>query len=227
LKGINFDVAAGESIALVGATGSGKTSIINLLGRFYEFNKGEISIDGVSIRDYELSSLRKNIGVVLQDVFLFSGSIYSNITLDNSAITRDQVIAAAKAVGAHDFIMRLPGGYDFDVRERGGMLSVGQRQLISFIRVYVYNPRILVLDEATSSIDTESEILIQRATEILTKGRTSVIIAHRLATIRKASKIFVIDKGTISESGTHDELLSKGGAYARLYEIQFKEESAA
>ena len=218
LKGISFDVAAGESIALVGATGSGKTSIINLLGRFYEFNKGEISIDGVSIRDYELSSLRKNIGVVLQDVFLFSGSIYSNITLDNPAITREQVIAAAKAVGAHDFIMRLPGGYDFDVRERGGMLSVGQRQLISFIRV---------LDEATSSIDTESEILIQRATEILTKGRTSVIIAHRLATIRKASKIFVIDKGTIAESGSHDELLMKGGAYARLYEIQFKEESAA
>lgn len=227
LKGISFDVAAGESIALVGATGSGKTSIINLLGRFYEFNKGDISIDGVSIRDYELSSLRKNIGVVLQDVFLFSGSIYSNITLDNPAITREQVIAAAKAVGAHDFIMRLPGGYDFDVRERGGMLSVGQRQLISFIRVYVYNPRILVLDEATSSIDTESEILIQRATEILTKGRTSVIIAHRLATIRKASKIFVIDKGTIAESGSHDELLMKGGAYARLYEIQFKEESAA
>jgi ATP-binding cassette subfamily B protein len=160
-------------------------------------------------------------------VFLFSGIIYSNITLDNPAITREQVIAAAKAVGAHDFIMRLPGGYDFDVRERGGMLSVGQRQLISFIRVYVYNPRILVLDEATSSIDTESEILIQRATEILTKGRTSVIIAHRLATIRKASKIFVIDKGTIAESGSHDELLMKGGAYARLYEIQFKEESAA
>jgi ATP-binding cassette subfamily B protein len=227
LKGISFDVAAGESIALVGATGSGKTSIINLLGRFYEFNKGEISVDGVSIRDYELSSLRKNIGVVLQDVFLFSGSIFSNITLDNPAISRDEVIAAAKAVGAHDFIMKLPGGYDFDVRERGGMLSVGQRQLISFIRVYVYNPRILVLDEATSSIDTESEILIQRATEILTKGRTSVIIAHRLATIRKASKIFVIDKGTISESGSHEELLNKGGAYSRLYEIQFKEESAA
>jgi len=224
LKGISFDVKAGETLALVGATGSGKSSIINLLGRFYEYNKGEISVDSVSIREYELASLRKNIGVVLQDVFLFSGSILSNITLENPAITREQVIAAAKAVGAHEFIMRLPGDYDFDVRERGGMLSVGQRQLIAFIRVYVYNPRILVLDEATSSIDTESEILIQRATEVLTKGRTSVIIAHRLATIQNATNIIVIDHGQIAESGSHDELLKKDGPYKRLFEMQFSRE---
>lgn len=224
LKGISFDVKAGDTLALVGATGSGKSSIINLLGRFYEFNKGEISIDGTSIREYQLASLRKNIGVVLQDVFLFSGSIFSNITLDNPEITREQVEAAAKAVGAHDFIMRLPGGYDFDVRERGGMLSVGQRQLIAFIRVYVYNPRILVLDEATSSIDTESEILIQRATEVLTKGRTSVIIAHRLATIQNATDILVVDRGTIVESGSHGELLKKDGPYRRLFEMQFARE---
>lgn len=227
LKGISFDVKAGETLALVGATGSGKSSIINLLGRFYEYNKGEITIDGISIREYQLASLRKNIGVVLQDVFLFSGSIYSNITLDDPGITREQVEAAAKAVGAHDFIMRLPGGYDFDVRERGGMLSVGQRQLIAFIRVYVYNPRILVLDEATSSIDTESEILIQRATEVLTKGRTSVIIAHRLATIQNATNILVIDRGTIAESGSHDELIRKDGPYKRLFEMQFKRDIVA
>jgi ATP-binding cassette subfamily B protein len=224
LKGISFDVKAGETLALVGSTGSGKSSIINLLGRFYEYNKGDISIDATSIRDYELSSLRKNIGVVLQDVFLFSGSIYSNITLDNPEITRGQVEAAAKAVGAHDFIMKLPGGYDFDVRERGGMLSVGQRQLIAFIRVYVYNPRILVLDEATSSIDTESEILIQRATEVLTKGRTSVVIAHRLATIQNATNIMVIDHGQIIETGSHEELLRKEGQYKKLFEMQFSRE---
>lgn len=224
LKGISFEVKAGDTIALVGSTGSGKSSIINLLGRFYEFNKGEISIDGASIREYQLASLRKNIGVVLQDVFLFSGSVFSNITLDNPDITREQVIAAAKAVGAHDFIMRLPGGYDFDVRERGGMLSVGQRQLIAFIRVYVYNPRILVLDEATSSIDTESEILIQRATEVLTQGRTSVVIAHRLATIQNATTILVIDHGQIIESGSHRQLIVQEGPYKRLFEMQFKNE---
>ncbi|HTF05093.1 MAG TPA: ATP-binding cassette domain-containing protein, partial [Bacteroidia bacterium] len=188
------------------------------------YNKGEIFVDSVSIREYELASLRKNIGVVLQDVFLFSGSIMSNITLENPAISREEVITAAKAVGAHDFIMRLPGGYDFDVRERGGMLSVGQRQLIAFIRVYVYNPRILVLDEATSSIDTESEILIQRATEVLTKGRTSVIIAHRLATIQNATNILVIDHGSIAESGSHSELVQRDGPYRRLFEMQFKNE---
>ncbi len=224
LKGISFEVKSGETIALVGATGSGKSSIINLLGRFYEYNTGEISVDGVSIRNYQLASLRQNIGVVLQDVFLFSGTIYNNITLDNPEISREQVVAAAKAVGAHDFIMRLPGGYDFDVRERGGMLSVGQRQLISFIRVYVYNPRILVLDEATSSIDTESEILIQRATEVLKQGRTSVIIAHRLATIQNATKILVIDHGEIVESGSHSELVLQNGPYKRLFEMQFKSE---
>jgi len=224
LKGISFEVKAGDTIALVGSTGSGKSSIINLLGRFYEFNKGEISIDGASIREYQLASLRKNIGVVLQDVFLFSGSVFSNITLDNPEISREEVIAAAKAVGAHDFIMRLPGGYDFDVRERGGMLSVGQRQLIAFIRVYVYNPRILVLDEATSSIDTESEILIQRATEVLTQGRTSVVIAHRLATIQNATTILVIDHGQIIESGSHRQLILQEGPYKRLFELQFKNE---
>lgn len=224
LKGVSFEVKAGETLALVGATGSGKSSIINLLGRFYEFNKGEITVDSVSIREYELASLRKNIGVVLQDVFLFSGSIFSNITLDNPEITREQVEAASKAVGAHEFIMKLPGGYDFDVRERGGMLSVGQRQLIAFIRVYVYNPRILVLDEATSSIDTESEMLIQKATEVLTKGRTSVVIAHRLATIQKATNIMVIDHGEIVESGSHDELLKNEGPYKRLFEMQFLRE---
>jgi ATP-binding cassette subfamily B multidrug efflux pump len=224
LKGISFEVKAGETLALVGSTGSGKSSIINLLGRFYEYNKGNITIDSTSIREFELSSLRKNIGVVLQDVFLFSGSILSNITLENPAITREQVEAAAKAVGAHEFIMKLPGGYDFDVRERGGMLSVGQRQLIAFIRVYVYNPRILVLDEATSSIDTESEVLIQKATEVLTKGRTSVVIAHRLATIQNATNIMVIDHGQIVESGSHDELLKKDGPYKRLFEMQFSRE---
>lgn len=227
LKGISFEVKAGETLALVGATGSGKSSIINLLGRFYEYNKGEITIDGTSIRDFQLASLRKNIGVVLQDVFLFSGSIFSNITLDNPNISREEVERAAKAVGAHDFIMRLPGGYDFDVRERGGMLSVGQRQLIAFIRVYVYNPRILVLDEATSSIDTESEILIQRATEVLTKGRTSVVIAHRLATIQNATNILVIDHGQIIESGSHHELLKKEGQYKRLFEMQFNRDIVA
>lgn len=227
LKDISFSVKAGETIAIVGATGSGKSSIINLLGRFYEFNNGEIKIDGQSIRSYQLASLRKNIGVVLQDVFLFTGSILSNITLDNLAITRERVIEAAKAVGAHDFIMRLPGNYDFDVRERGGMLSVGQRQLIAFIRVYVYNPRILVLDEATSSIDTESEILIQRATEVLTQGRTSIVIAHRLATIQNATKILVVDHGSIVESGSHRELIERGGPYNRLFEMQFKNDVVA
>jgi ATP-binding cassette subfamily B protein len=222
LKGISFEVKAGQTIAIVGATGSGKSSMMNLLNRFYEYNKGEILIDNKNIRDYHLDALRNNIGIVLQDVFLFSDTIFNNITLHNPDISRAQVEEAAKAVGAHDFISALPGGYDYDVRERGGMISVGQRQLIAFIRAYVYNPRILVLDEATSSIDTESEILIQQATRLLTKGRTSVVIAHRLATIQNADKILVLDHGEIIESGSHGELIRKEGHYKRLFELQFK-----
>lgn len=225
LKGISFSVEKGQTVALVGATGAGKSSIINLLNRFYEYNKGVISIDGIDIRDYELSSLRKNIGVVLQDVFLFSDTLANNITLNNPAISREQIIEAAKIVGAHDFISALPNGYDYNAMERGGMLSVGQRQLISFIRAYVYNPKILILDEATSSIDTASERLIQRATDILTKGRTSIIIAHRLATIQKADKIIVMDHGQIVEMGNHQELLKMNGQYKRLFDLQFKEEA--
>jgi ATP-binding cassette subfamily B protein len=227
LKGISFEVKAGETVAIVGSTGSGKSTIINLLSRFYEYNKGEIIVDGKNIRDYRLKELRSNIGVVLQDVFLFSDTIYNNITLHNPEISREAVEAAAKAVGAHDFISRLPGGYDYDVKERGGTLSVGQRQLIAFIRAYVYNPSILVLDEATSSIDTESELLIQKATAALTEGRTSVVIAHRLATIQKASRILVMDHGQIIESGNHHELLAKGGQYKRLFELQFKNDGVA
>ncbi|HTL80792.1 MAG TPA: ABC transporter ATP-binding protein [Bacteroidia bacterium] len=226
LKGISFEVKAGQMVALVGATGSGKTSVINLLNRFYEYNKGEIILDGKNIREYDLKMLRSNIGVVLQDVFLFSDTIYNNITLHNPDISREKVIAAAKAIGAHDFIASLPGGYDYDVKERGGMLSVGQRQLIAFIRAYVYDPSVLVLDEATSSIDTESEILIQKATDVLTSGRTSIVIAHRLATIRKADKILVLDHGKIIETGTHEELLRQNGQYRRLFELQFKEEES-
>jgi ATP-binding cassette subfamily B multidrug efflux pump len=224
LKGISFSVEEGQTVALVGATGAGKSSIINLLNRFYEYNKGLISIDGVDIRNYELSSLRKNIGVVLQDVFLFSDTLANNITLNNPDISREEIIAAAKTVGAHEFISALPGGYDYNAMERGGMLSVGQRQLISFIRAYVYNPKVLVLDEATSSIDTASEKLIQRAIDILTKGRTSIVIAHRLATIQKADKIIVMDKGEIVEMGNHQELLKKNGQYKRLFDLQFKEQ---
>jgi ATP-binding cassette subfamily B multidrug efflux pump len=227
LKGISFEVKAGETVAIVGATGSGKSSMMNLLTRFYEYNKGEILIDGKNIRDYKLASLRSNIGLVLQDVFLFSDTIYNNITLRNPEISLERVIEAAKAVGAHDFISRLPGEYDFDVRERGGMLSVGQRQLIAFIRAYVYNPGILILDEATSSIDTESELLIQRATRTLTKGRTSIVIAHRLATIQNANRILVVDHGEIIESGSHQELIRKDGQYKRLFELQFKEDLVA
>jgi ATP-binding cassette subfamily B protein len=225
LKNISFSVKQGETIALVGATGAGKSSIINLLNRFYEYNKGLISIDGVDIRDYELTSLRKNIGVVLQDVFLFSDTLANNISLNDPEITRKQIIEAAKIVGAHDFISKLPNDYDYNAMERGGMLSVGQRQLISFIRAYVYDPKILLLDEATSSIDTESEKLIQKATELLTKNRTSIIIAHRLATIQKADKIIVMGNGEIIEMGNHQELLKQNGQYKRLFELQFKEEA--
>ena len=224
LKNVSFSVKQGETVALVGATGAGKSSIINLLNRFYEYNKGEIVIDGKNVREYELSSLRKNIGVVLQDVFLFSDTLAKNISLNNPEISREKIIEAAKIVGAHDFISQLPNSYDYNAMERGGMLSAGQRQLISFIRAYVYNPKILVLDEATSSIDTESEKMIQNAVDILTKGRTSIIIAHRLATIQKADKIIVMDKGEIIEMGSHQELLRLNGQYKRLFELQFKEE---
>lgn len=221
LKDISFKAKQGEKIAIVGATGSGKTSIINLLARFYEYQRGEIFIDGRRIEDYTLESLRSNISVVTQDVFLFSDTILNNITLNNPDITYQQVVEAAKLVGAHDFIMKMPGNYNYNVRERGNTLSVGQRQLISFIRAYVYNPKILILDEATSSVDTESEYLIQHAIEKITQNRTSIIIAHRLSTIQHADKIIVIDKGDIKELGTHDELLKHNGNYKKLFELQF------
>lgn len=224
LKNVSFKVSVGENIAFVGATGAGKSSIVNLLNRFYEFNKGEILIDGVDIRKYKLDFLRKNVGVVLQDVFLFSDTIANNISLNNPEITFDKIIEASKSVGTDEFIKKLPGAYNYDVKERGAMLSVGQRQLISFTRAYVYNPHVLVLDEATSSVDTESENMIQYALEKLTEGRTSIIIAHRLATIQKADRIIVLDKGEIIESGNHQELLSHNGQYKRLYELQFKKE---
>ncbi|KAB1064840.1 ABC transporter ATP-binding protein [Salibacter halophilus] len=223
LKDLTFDVSKGETVAFVGETGAGKTSVINLLSRFYEFQKGSITIDREDIRTYDLAKLRERVGVVLQDVFLFSDSIYNNITLYNDSISKEKVIEASKLVGAHEFIMKLPGNYDFNVRERGGMLSVGQRQLIAFIRAYVYDPSILVLDEATSSVDTESEMMIQRAIEVLTKGRTSIVIAHRLATIQNADKIIVLDKGRVMEIGNHQELLKKDGHYKTLYELQFSD----
>jgi ATP-binding cassette, subfamily B, multidrug efflux pump len=221
LRDVSFSVKPGQKVAIVGATGAGKTSIINLLSRFYEFNKGSIEIDGTNIRDYEPAYLTRQVGIVLQDVFLFSDSILNNITLNNPEIDEASVIEASKKVGAHKFIDRLPGGYDFDVKERGGMLSVGQRQLLSFIRAYIYNPAILVLDEATSSVDTESEMMIQEAIDQITKGRTSIIIAHRLATVQHADVIMVMDKGEIIETGNHQELLKADGAYRKLYELQF------
>ena len=222
IKGIDLSVSAGKTIAIVGATGAGKSTIINLLNRFYEINSGSIFIDGQNIENYTLSSLRKQIAVVLQDVFLFADTIFNNITLNNQNISREDVLAAAKKIGVHKFIMSLPDNYDFDVKERGVMLSSGQRQLIAFLRAYVSNPSILILDEATSSIDTYSEELIQRATETITKGRTSIVIAHRLATIVNADKIVVMDKGLIVEQGTHQELLGKtGGYYKNLYDSQF------
>lgn len=221
LKDISFTVNRGETLALVGATGSGKSSIINLLSRFYEFNRGDILIDGNDIRKYDVKFLRSNIAVVLQDVFLFSDSIYRNITLGDESISRETVIEAAKTFGAHQFISELPGNYDYNVMERGAMLSVGQRQLISFIRAYVHNPSILVLDEATASIDTETEQLIQKALEKLMEGRTSIVIAHRLATIQKADRIVVLEKGNILEMGSHQQLLESDGHYRTLFELQF------
>jgi len=222
IKGIDLKVNSGETIAIVGSTGAGKSTIINLLNRFYEIKSGTICIDNVNIEDYTLSSLRKQIAIVLQDVFLFADTIYNNITLNNPDISREDVHAAAKEIGVHDFIMSLPDNYDFDVKERGVMLSSGQRQLIAFLRAYVSNPSILILDEATSSIDTYSEELIQRATETITKGRTSIVIAHRLATIVNADKIVVMDKGLIVEEGTHQELINKeSGYYKNLYDSQF------
>lgn len=225
IKGISFKVNAGETVAIVGSTGAGKSTIINLLNRFYEINKGTICIDNQEINNYTLESLRKQIAVVLQDVFLFADTIYNNITLNNPDISREKVIQAAKNIGVHQFIMNLPNGYDYNVKERGIMLSSGQRQLIAFLRAYVSNPSILILDEATSSIDTYSEELIQNATETITKGRTSIVIAHRLATIIKADKIIVMDKGFIVEEGSHAELLTKeNGFYKRLYDSQFSVE---
>lgn len=223
LKNINLTVNPGETIALVGNTGSGKTSVISLLNRMYDIQQGDIKIDDESIYNYQLDDLRKNIAVVLQDVFLFSGSVMDNIALHNPSITKEEVIHAAKLIGVHDFIMQLPGGYDFNVMERGHTLSLGQRQLISFIRAILSNPAILVLDEATSSIDSGSEQLIQHAIDTLIAGRTSVIIAHRLSTIRKAHKIIVLEHGEIKETGTHDELLMMGGVYAKLHKLQFKD----
>ena len=225
LHGISFDVKAGKTIAIVGATGAGKSTIINLLNRFYEINSGEILIDGMNINGFTLSSLRHHIAVVLQDVFLFADTILNNITLKNPDITEAQVVEAAKQIGIHEFFMSLPGGYQYNVKERGTMLSSGQRQLIAFLRAYVSNPGILVLDEATSSVDSYSEQLIQQATEKITEGRTSIVIAHRLATVKKADKILVMDAGHIVETGTHYELLQKqDGYYKNLYEVQFMAE---
>lgn len=228
LKGVSLKVNKGQTVAIVGATGAGKSTIINLINRFYEIDSGTISIDSISVEDYELSSLRNQIAIVLQDVFLFSDTILNNITLKNSLITESQVIDAAKKIGIHDFIMTLPGGYHYNVKERGVMLSSGQRQLIAFLRAYVSSPRILILDEATSSVDSHAEQMIQHATDTITRGRTSIVIAHRLATIKKADKIIVMDNGVIVEEGTHKELLKKrNGYYKNLYDKQFSLELAS
>jgi ATP-binding cassette subfamily B multidrug efflux pump len=221
LKDLSFTVNPGDTVAIVGHTGSGKTSIISLLNRLYHIQKGAIKLDGVKLEDYELDALRSKVGVVLQDVFLFAGTITDNVTLRNENISKERVIEAAKLIGLHDFIMRLPGNYDFNVMERGATMSQGQRQLLSFIRALLFNPSVLILDEATSSVDTETEQMIQHAIDKLIEGRTSIVIAHRLSTIRKADKIIVLDKGEIKEMGTHDELLTLGGYYAKLHEMQF------
>jgi ATP-binding cassette subfamily B protein len=227
LKDISFHVKPGETLALVGATGAGKSSTINILNRFYEINKGKVLLDGIDIREYELSYLRSIIATVLQDVFLFSDSIANNINLNNPMISREQIMKAAKDVGALDFINRLPGGLDYDVMERGATLSAGQAQLISFIRALVYNPQILVLDEATASVDTETEELIQHAINKLMEGRTSIVIAHRLSTIQNADRIIVLDQGEIKEMGSHQDLLKLNGFYKRLYDLQFNSEGIA
>ncbi|WP_299834928.1 ABC transporter ATP-binding protein [uncultured Tenacibaculum sp.] len=224
LKGISFNATKGETIAIVGSTGAGKSTIINLISRFYEIDSGAILVDNTPVQQYDLDSLREQVAVVLQDVFLFSDSIVNNITLKNDAISLDEVKEAAKQIGIHDFIESLPNGYHYNVKERGAMLSSGQRQLIAFLRAYVSNPSILILDEATSSVDTESEQMIQYATDKITKNRTSIVIAHRLATIKKADKIIVMDKGKIVELGNHQELLEEEGYYRNLYEKQFGEE---
>ncbi|WP_459211106.1 ABC transporter ATP-binding protein [Aquimarina rhabdastrellae] len=222
LKGISFNVEKGQTVAIVGATGAGKSTIINLLNRFYEINSGVITIDNTDIKSIKLASLRSHIALVLQDVFLFADTIFNNITLKKSEITEAQVRKAAKDIGIHDFIMSLPGGYQYNVKERGAMLSSGQRQLISFLRAYVTNPSILILDEATSSVDSHSEQLIQKATDKITEGRTSIVIAHRLATIKQADRIIVMDQGQIVEQGNHQELLKlQNGYYKNLYEVQF------
>ena len=224
LKGVSFQVEKGSCIAIVGSTGAGKSTIINLLNRFYDINAGSIKVDGIDVRDYALKGLRTQIAVVLQDVFLFADTIANNISLGNEKVTREQIVAAAKEIGVHEFIEQLPGGYDYRVTERGSTLSSGQRQLIAFLRAYVSNPSILVLDEATSSVDTYAEQMIQRATERITEGRTSIIIAHRLATVQKADRIIVLDQGQVVEEGTHEELLKQKGAYNELYKAQFLEE---
>jgi ABC-type multidrug transport system fused ATPase/permease subunit len=222
LQDISLNIPAGSMVAFVGATGAGKSSIAGLINRYYDFQQGRITIDSIDIQSIQLDSLRKHVSLVSQDVFLFNDTIFNNITLRDEHITLEAVIAASKEIGAHDFIDRLPGGYDYNVRERGGMLSVGQRQLISFVRAYVRNPSILVLDEATSSVDTESELLIQQATERITSNRTSIVIAHRLSTVQRADIIYVVDKGKIAESGTHQALIAHNGIYRRLFELQFQ-----
>ncbi len=224
LRNINFTILPGETLAIVGHTGSGKTSIISLINRLYHIQKGKIKIDDVDIEAYELDHLRRKIGVVLQDVFLFSGSVLDNVTLRNAEIKKEEVVAAAKLIGLHDFIEQLPGGYDYNVMERGATLSLGQRQLLSFVRALLYNPAILILDEATSSVDSESEALIQHAIDKLISGRTSIVIAHRLSTIRKANKILVLDNGEVKEMGTHAELMAKQGHYFQLHKMQFEKQ---
>ncbi len=222
LKNINLSIPSGKMAAFVGSTGAGKSSIAGLINRYYDYQHGQITIGSAEIRSVRLASLRKHVSLVSQDVFLFNDTVFNNITLRDANITREDVIAASKEIGAHDFIERLPGAYDYNVRERGGMLSVGQRQLISFVRAYVRNPSILVLDEATSSIDTESELLIQRATERITSNRTSIVIAHRLSTVQRADIIYVVDKGEIAESGSHQELIQQNGIYRHLFDLQFQ-----